>query len=55
MRRIYPDINKEEFINTFMDIKSNTHKEILEKISIGVITKERTPLYGNFHLFKSKF
>ena len=55
MRRIYLDINKEEFINTFMDINSNTHKKILEKISIGVITKERTPLYGNFYLFKSNY
>ena len=55
MRRIFHDINIEEFNNTFLKTKSNTHKEILEKISIGVITKKRTPLYGNFHLFKTKY
>ena len=55
MRRIFHDINIEEFNNTFLKTKSNTHQEILEKISIGVITKERTPLYGNFYLFKTKY
>ena len=55
MRRIFHDINIEEFNDTFLKTKSNTHQEILEKISIGVITKERTPLYGNFYLFKTKY
>ena len=55
MRRIFYDINIEEFNDTFLKTKSNTHQEILEKISIGVITKKRTPLYGNFHLFKTKY
>ena len=55
MRRIFHDINIEEFNDTFLKTKSNTHQEILEKISIGVITKKRTPLYGNFHLFKTKY
>ena len=55
MRRIFYDINIEEFNDTFLKTKSNTHQEILEKISIGVITKERTPLYGNFYLFKTKY
>lgn len=55
MRRIFHDINIEEFNNTFLKTKSNTHQVILEKISIGVITKERTPLYGNFYLFKTKY
>lgn len=55
MRRIFYDINIEEFNDTFLKTNSNTHQEILEKISIGVITKERTPLYGNFHLFKTKY
>ena len=55
MRRIFHDINIEEFNDTFLKTKSNTHQVILEKISIGVITKERTPLYGNFYLFKTKY
>ena len=55
MRRIFHDINIEEFNDTFLKTKSNTHQEILEKTSIGVITKKRTPLYGNFHLFKTKY
>ena len=52
IRTIYPNINKEQFIEIFTANKSDIHKNILEMISIGVITKQRTPLYGNFHFYK---
>ncbi|MAR95424.1 MAG: hypothetical protein CMD46_03580 [Gammaproteobacteria bacterium] len=52
MRTIYKDINKEEFKNIFIENKNKTHQEMLKMISIGVITKEKTPLYGNFNVLK---
>ena len=52
IRTIYPNINKGQFIEIFTANKSDIHKNMLEMISIGVITKQRTPLYGNFHFYK---
>jgi len=52
IRTIYSDINKEEFIKLFIARRTGLHKELLNKISIGVITKEKTPLYGNLKILK---
>tara|TARA_B100001094_G_scaffold169194_1_gene163656 strand:+ start:177 stop:1079 length:903 start_codon:yes stop_codon:yes gene_type:complete len=52
IRTIYPNINKEQFKELFIGNKNDVHKNMLEMISIGVITKQRTPLYGNFHFYK---
>ncbi len=52
IRTIYPNINKEHFTEIFTANKSDIHKNILDMISIGVITKRRTPLYGNLHFYK---
>ena len=52
IRSIYSSINKDEFNEVFIGKKNDVHKEMLDMISIGVITKEKTPLCGNFSLFK---
>ena len=52
IRTIHPFINKEDFKKRFIGNKKGAHKNILEMISIGVITKERTPLYGNLGFYK---
>lgn len=53
MRSLISVINKEDFNETFIGRKNGIHKELLEMISIGVIMKEKTPLYGNFNLYKN--
>ena len=52
IRNIYDDINKENFNKTFLSNRKNVHKEMLDMITIGVIMKERTPLYGNLKLYQ---
>ena len=52
IRTIYPNIDKEYFKELFIANKNDVHKNMLEMISIGVINKQRTPLYGNFHFYK---
>ena len=52
IRNIYDDINKENFNETFLSNRKNVHKEMLDMITIGVIMKERTPLYGNLKLYQ---
>ena len=52
IRSIYSDIDKVKFEKIFIGNKSNIHQEILKMISIGVILKKKTPLYGNFNLLK---
>ena len=53
IRSLYPYIDKKAFIENFMANKYQSHKKMLELVSIGVITKERTPLYGNLGFFKN--
>ena len=53
MRSLSSIINKEDFNKAFIGRKNGIHKELLDMISIGVIMKEKTPLYGNFNLFKN--
>tara|TARA_B100001250_G_scaffold412340_1_gene443284 strand:+ start:4694 stop:5602 length:909 start_codon:yes stop_codon:yes gene_type:complete len=52
IRSLYPMINKDDFYKSFINNKNDTHKGMLDLISIGVITKERTPLYGNLSFYK---
>ena len=52
IRSLYPIINKNDFREAFIDNKNEIHKDMLDLISIGVITKERTPLYGNLNFYK---
>ena len=53
IRSLYPYIDKKAFIENFMANKYQSHKKMLELVSIGVITKERTPLYGNLGFYKN--
>ena len=53
IRNLYKDINKNDFNNAFLGNRKDPHKNILDMISINVIMKERTPLYGNLKLFKT--
>ena len=53
IRNLYKDINKNDFNNAFLANRKDAHKNILDMISINVIMKERTPLYGNLKLFKT--
>ena len=41
------------FNNTFLGNRKDAHKNILDMVSINVIMKERTRLYGNLKLFKT--
>jgi glucokinase len=52
MRSIYPHIISDEFKDSYIGTKKGIHKDMLEMISIGVITKEKTPLYGNLGFYK---
>ena len=51
MRSLYPYIDTKEFKENFVGVKKGAHREILDMISIGIITKERTPLYGNLSFY----
>ena len=51
MRSLYPYIDTKEFKENFVGVKKGAHREILDMISIGIITKERTPLYGNLGFY----
>ena len=53
IRNLYKDINKNDFNKAFIGNRKDAHKNILDMISINVIMKERTPLYGNLKLFKT--
>ncbi len=51
MRSLYPILNNDNFISFYLDSNGGIHKKLLEKTSIGVIIKERTPLYGNLAFY----
>ena len=52
MRSLYQFIDTKEFKENFVGVKKGVHKEILDMISVGIITKERTPLYGNLSFYR---
>ena len=51
IRNLYKEINKNDFNYAFLGNRKDAHKNILDMVSINVIMKERTPLYGNLKLF----
>jgi glucokinase len=52
MRSLYPMIDKNNFYKNFTLNKFDSHMNMLNLISIGVITKECSPLYGNLSFYK---
>ena len=52
IRSLYQFIDTKEFKENFVGVKKGVHKEILDMISVGIITKERTPLYGNLSFYR---
>ena len=52
MRSLYQFIDTKEFKENFVGVKKGVHKKILDMISVGIITKERTPLYGNLSFYR---
>ncbi len=52
MRSLYPHIDKDIFHIDFINNKKNIHKDMLNAVHIGVITKEGSPLYGNLGFYK---
>ena len=52
MRSLYPIIDKDNFYKNFTLNKFDSHMNMLNLISIGVITRECSPLYGNLSFYK---
>ena len=52
-RSIYTHFNEQNFFKPFINNNSGMHFDILKNTPIGVITKERTPLYGNLAFYKN--
>ena len=52
MRSLYPHMISDVFKDNYLGTKNGIHRDILEMVSIGVITKEKTPLYGNLGFYK---
>lgn len=52
-RSIYTHFNEQNFFKPFINNNTGMHFAILKNTPIGVITKERTPLYGNLSFYKN--
>ena len=52
-RSIYTHFNEQNFFKPFINNNTGMHFDILKNTPIGVITKERTPLYGNLAFYKN--
>lgn len=52
-RSIYTHFNEQNFFKPFINNNTGLHFDILKNTPIGVITKERTPLYGNLAFYKN--
>ena len=52
-RTIYTHFNEQNFFKPFINNNTGMHFDILKNTPIGVITKERTPLYGNLAFYKN--
>ena len=52
-RSIYTHFNEQNFFKPFINNNTGMHFYILKNTPIGVITKERTPLYGNLSFYKN--
>ena len=52
-RSIHTHFNEQNFFKPFINNNTGMHFDILKNTPIGVITKERTPLYGNLSFYKN--
>ena len=52
-RSIYTHFNEQNFFKPFINNNTGMYFDILKNTPIGVITKERTPLYGNLSFYKN--
>ena len=52
-RSIYTHFNEQNFFKPFINNNTGMHFDILKNTPIGVVTKERTPLYGNLAFYKN--
>ena len=52
-RSIYTHFNEQNFFKPFINNNTGMYFDILKNTPIGVITKERTPLYGNLAFYKN--
>ena len=52
-RSLYTHFNEQNFFKPFINNNTGMHFDILKNTPIGVITKERTPLYGNLSFYKN--
>ena len=52
-RSIYTHFNEQNFFKPFINNNTGMHFDILKNTPIGVITRERTPLYGNLSFYKN--
>ena len=52
-RSIYTHFNEQNFFKPFINNNTGIHFDLLKNTPIGVITKERTPLYGNLSFYKN--
>ena len=52
-RSIYTHFNEQNFFKPFINNNTGMHFDILKNTPVGVITKERTPLYGNLAFYKN--
>ena len=52
-RSIYTHFNEQNFFKPFINNNTGMHFDILKNTPIGVITRERTPLYGNLAFYKN--
>jgi len=54
MRTIYNFIDHERFINNFIGQRKSMHQDLLQKMPIGIITREMTCLHGNLAFLTSQ-
>ena len=52
-RSLYTHFNEQNFFKPFINNNTGMYFDILKNTPIGVITKERTPLYGNLSFYKN--
>ena len=52
-RSIYRHFDEQNFFKHFINNNTGVHLDILKNTPIGVITKKRTPLYGNLAFYKN--
>ena len=54
MRSLHKHIDTNKFAEYFLSNKQGVHEKLLRSISISLISKKRTPLYGNLAFYKKQ-